>query len=296
MIKKGLFRLTASFLYLVSLLPFPLLYVLSDFLFLILYHIISYRKIVVMTNLANAFPEKSETERKQIAKKYYRFLSDLIVESVKMFSISKEELQKRFRFNNLTEITNLFKEGKSVIAVTGHYGNWEWASLVTALKFPEPVLVVYKPLVDANFNKLINDTRSRFGTVMIAMKNTLRRVMEFKKSGERYVLVLVGDQTPSGDELNYFTTFLNQPTAIFLGVEKIARLNNNPILYFTIKPYKRGYYDCTIEALTEDPRGTQEYEITEEHTRALERIIREQPEYWLWSHRRWKFKPEDIEK
>jgi Kdo2-lipid IVA lauroyltransferase/acyltransferase len=294
MIKKGLFWLSTSFLYLISLLPFSLLYILSDILFVVLYYIILYRRKVVQENLANAFPEKSWKERAQIERKYYRFLSDLIIESVKMLSVTEKYLMKHFRFNNIEDITKHFKAGRSVVAVTGHYGNWEWGSIITSLMFPEPVLVVYKPLANKNFNKLINDTRSRYGTVMVSMKNTLRKVVEFIKNGKKYVLVLVGDQTPPSEETQYFTTFLNQPTAVFLGIEKIAKLNNNPIVYFTISPYKRGYYECNIKGLIDNPKETSEYEITEAHTRELESVIRARPEFWLWSHRRWKFKPEDI--
>ena len=245
-----------------------------------------------MDNLANAFPEKSLVEREQIEKKYYRLLSDMILESVKMLSISPENLHKHFRFNNISELTQYLKKGRSVIAVTGHYGNWEWGTLITPLTIPEPVLVVYKPLANKNFNEFINKMRSRFGSVMVAMKLTLRKVTEFRK--QSYALVLVGDQTPSGEEIQYFTTFLNQSTAVFLGIEKIAKSTDNPVVYFTIIPYKRGYYECNIITLTENPRNTKEYEITEMHTRELENVIHERPEFWLWSHRRWKFKPEDI--
>jgi KDO2-lipid IV(A) lauroyltransferase len=296
MIKKVLFRLASAFLYLISLLPFWALYMLSDLLFLILFYLIHYRRNVVQENLTNAFPEMSKDERAVIERKYFRFLADLIVESIKMFSISEEELKKRFRFNNLIEITKHLDKNRSVIAVTGHYGNWEWGSLITALMFPEPILVVYKPLANESFGTLINDTRSRFGTVMVSMKNTLRKVLEFKKNAKKYLLVLVGDQTPSREEINYFTTFLNQPTYVFLGIEKIAKINNNPIIYFSITPYKRGYYECDIEALAENPQSVEEYGITEQHIRVLEKIIRDKPEYWLWSHRRWKFKPEEIKK
>jgi KDO2-lipid IV(A) lauroyltransferase len=294
MIKKGLFRLATSFLYLISLLPFSLLYVLSDILFVVLYHIVSYRRKVVQQNLANAFPEKSREERAGIERKYYRFLSDMILESIKMLSISPANLQKRFRFNNISELTQYFTKGKSVIAVTGHYGNWEWGTLITPLTFPEAVLVVYKPLADKNFGDLINRMRSRFGSIMVAMKLTMRKVIEFKK--QKYALVLVGDQTPSGAEIEYFTTFLNQPTFVFLGIEKIAKVTGNPIVYFTITPYRRGYYECDIKTLVENPGETTEYEITEMHTGELENVIRARPEFWLWSHRRWKFKPEDIAK
>lgn len=289
---KLLFRLVASLLKLISLLPFWILYFLSDILFVSLFYLFKYRRHVVQMNLGNAFPEKSVRERAAIERKYYRFLADLIVESVKSISITKSELRRRFEIENITDITKHLQMGNSVIAVSGHYGNWEWGPLRIALELEHDVLVVYKPLTDKNFDNLIKKVRSRFGTVMIPMKQTLRKVSEYKN--KPHVLVLIGDQTPARDESKYFTTFLNQQTAVFLGVEKIAVKTNNAIVYFSITRVKRGYYKCIIKSLVNEPKECKEYEITKAHTNELEILINKKPEYWLWSHKRWKFKPEDI--
>jgi len=288
------FRITSALLNLISFLPFPVLYFLSDILYLFLYYIIKYRRIVVSENLLNSFPEKSKSELRQIEKRFYRYLADLMLESVKTISISANEIKKRFVFKNLELLTNYLQNGRSVIAVTGHYGNWEWGPVAIGLELKEKVLVVYKPLSDKLFEGLMNSIRTRFGAIMVPMKQTLRKVVEFKN--EPHLLVLVGDQTPSREESEYFTSFLNQQTAVFLGVEKIALKTNNPIIYFSINKLKRGYYECLVKSLIDNPEQTNEYEITNSHIRELEKNIRFQPEYWLWSHKRWKFSPENLNK
>ncbi len=290
---KVLFQVVAFLLKLISLLPFWLLYLISDVLFFFLYYIFKYRRKVVQSNLRNSFPEKSIEDLAAIEKNFYGFFADMIMESVKSFSISAEELKKRYKFENLQAITRHLESGRSVIAVSGHYGNWEWGPLGIALELKFDILVVYKPLSDKNFDHLINSIRSRFGTIMVPMKQTLRKLTEYKN--KPHVLVLVGDQTPTWEESQYFTNFLNQATAIFLGVEKIAVKSDDAVIYFSIKRIKRGHYVSIVKPLMNNPRDTKEYEITNLHTHELEKLIREAPEYWLWSHRRWKLKPEDIQ-
>lgn len=289
---KVLFALVACLLKLISLLPFWLLYLLSDLLFFFLYYIVRYRRHVVQNNLANALPDRSVAERMGIEKRFYRFLADMIMESIKSISITENELKERYQFENLKYITKHLDAGRSVIAVSGHYGNWEWGPLGIPFKLICDILVVYKPLSDSKFDNLINAVRSRFGAIMVPMKQTLRKVAEYKN--KPHVLVLVGDQTPTREESQYFTSFLNQPTAVFLGVEKIAAKTNNPIVYFSIKRIKRGHYISVVEPLINDPNVCPEYEITNAHTKMLENLIQKEPDYWLWSHKRWKFKPEDI--
>ena len=246
----------------------------------------------MQANLANSFPEKTLKERRSIERRFYSYLADMIFESIKTISITPSEMRKRYKFENIITLTRHLNAGRSVIAVTGHYGNWEWGPLAIGLELEEKILVVYKPLSDKRFDQLINSMRSRFGAVMVPMKQTLRKIAEYK--GEVYALVLVGDQTPTREESQYFTNFLNQATSVFLGVEKIAVKSDNPVIYFNINRIKRGYYVCDIKTLVEHPKESSEFEITEAHTRELEKTIRLKPEYWLWSHKRWKFKPEDI--
>lgn len=286
------FRIISALIYLISLLPLRVLYVISDFFYIILYHLTGYRRKVVFNNLKNSFPEKTINELKVIEKRYYRYLADLIIESVKSFTISPEEIKMRFVIKNLSAITSHLNNGRPVIAVSGHYGNWEWGSLAISQLLKDDILIVYKPLSNKRFESLINSVRSKFGAVMVPMKSTLRKLSEYKN--KPYLLALVGDQTPTKEESNYFTNFLNQDTAVFLGVEKIAVKFDNPIVYFNITRIKRGYYECEIKPLVNNPKLTSKFEITKLHTMELERNIQKAPEFWLWSHKRWKFSPIDL--
>ncbi|MGZ3767230.1 MAG: lysophospholipid acyltransferase family protein [Mucilaginibacter sp.] len=291
MIKNALSRLGVLFLVLVSFLPFWLLYIISDVLFFILYYIFGYRVKVVRENLQNSFPEKTVNERKLIEIKYFRYMADLVVETIKGFSISAKEVQRRMRPTNPELMEHYFKQGKSIIAAAGHYGNWELAALSFGLLTDKRRIIVYKQQSNAVFNDFFNKTRSRFGATMISMKQTMRKMVEYKN--ETTFTVLASDQTPTKHEANYFTSFLNQPTAVFLGIEKLSKAINSVVIFYRIDRIKRGYYTYTFVPLVEDPKETGPYEITEIHVKYLESLIKEKPEYWLWSHRRWKIKPEN---
>jgi len=293
MIKKGLSRLGTFFLYLISLLPFWFLYLVADVLFIVLYHIVGYRRKVVQENLRNSFPERIETERALIERKYYKYMADLMVETIKSVSISAKEVQRRMVCTNPEVMEGYFKRGKSIIAAAGHYCNWEMACLSFGFLTDNRRVVVYKPQSNEVFTEFFNRTRSRFGATMVAMKQTLRKLIEFKN--ELTFTVLAADQTPVRHEAHYFTTFLNQPTAVFLGVEKLAKVGDSVVIFYRIDFIKRGYYTFTLVPLFDDPKNTKPYEITNTHVKYLEGLIREKPEYWLWSHRRWKIKPEDVQ-
>lgn len=290
MIKKGLSRLGILFLYLISLLPFWLLYLIADVLFFFLYYIARYRRVVVQENLANAFPEKSIEERADIEKKYFKYLADLIVETVKMITVSKEQLQRRVMITNPEALQNYFAIGKSVTAVAGHYCNWEWAGLEFSTDLR--LFVIYKPLHNIYFDEFFIKVRTRFNGIAVAMKQTLRTMVAHKN--ELTVTVFAGDQTPVREQSNYFTDFLNQPTAVFLGIEKIAKLIDSAVIFYDMKRVKRGYYTYTIVPLVENSKDSAPYEITEAHVKYLDAMIKREPQYWLWSHRRWKFKPEGV--
>lgn len=289
---KSLSWLNTFLLNLVSHLPFWLLYLLADLLFFILFYLVKYRRKVTQTNLRNAFPEKPDDELKKIEKQYYRFLADMILESLKMSTISAAEVRKRCRLTNPDEVQRHYDQGRSVLLASGHYANWEWANLALALGFKERLLVIFKPLSNKSFGEHLNRLRSRFGATMVSMKHTLRKIVELKN--ERYMFGFASDQTPTRHESQYFTRFLNQATAVFLGIEKISKTTDQPVVFLHIDRVKRGYYEYTFTTLVEDPSATLEYEITNLHTQKLEQIIRQKPELWLWSHKRWKFTPEEI--
>jgi KDO2-lipid IV(A) lauroyltransferase len=293
MIKKGFSSLGVGLLYLLSLLPYFILYLIADLLFVLLYYVIHYRRQVVKENLSNAFPEKSVAELRTIEKEYFRFLADLIVETIKLCTLSKEEVTKRVRIENRAMLENAaFISGKSIIGAVGHYGNWESGCLRMGLITERPCIIAYKPLSNPVWDKFFLNMRSRLGAHMVPMKNTFRKIVSHRN--EVTFTVLAGDQTPTREEATYFTNFLNQPTAVFLGVEKLAKATDSLVVFCDVRRVKRGYYSCTFVPLFDSPKLTAEYEITNAHVQYLERVIREEPQYWLWSHRRWKFKPDEL--
>jgi KDO2-lipid IV(A) lauroyltransferase len=292
MIKKGLSRLGTFFLYLVSLLPFWFLYLIADLLFVILYYLVGYRRKVVRENLLNSFPEKTVAERKIIERKYFKYMADLMMETIKSVSMSAKSVRRRMICTNPEVMEHYFGQGKSIIAAAGHYGNWEMACLSFGFLTDKRRMIVYKPQSNEVFTDFFNKTRSRFGATMISMRQTLRKMIEYKN--ELTFTVLASDQTPTLGDAKHFVTFLNQPTAVFLGVEKLSKVINCVVIFYKIELIKRGHYTYTFVPLVEDPKQTKPFEITEIHVKYLESLIKEKPEYWLWSHRRWKIKPEHV--
>jgi|SRR6185312_7978174 len=286
-------RIGTFFLYLLSLLPFWVLYLVADILFFILYYITGYRRKVVQENLRNSFPEKSDKERRLIEKKYFKYMADLMMETIKCVSMPAKDVKQRMTVTNPEVVEQYFNRGKCILAATAHYGNWELACLRFGFTTDKKRLIVYKPQSNQVFTDFFNRTRSRFGSEMISMKQTLRKMIQYKD--QLFFAVFASDQAPVREDSKYFTTFLNQPTAVFLGVEKLSKMINSVVVFYQIEVVKRGYYSATIVPLCDEPKETRPYEITEAHVKYLESMIREKPEYWLWSHRRWKIKPEDIQ-
>ncbi|PWS28276.1 lauroyl acyltransferase [Pedobacter yonginense] len=293
MIKKGFSYLGIFFLGVLSLLPLSVLYFISNGVYFLLYRVFGYRKKVVRENLLQALPEKSLDEILAIEKRFYRYLSDLIFEIVKMNNISSAEIKKRFVFHNKQQIEDYFAQGKSVLICSAHYGNWEWGTLGIGLNFSANHYPIYKPLSNPIFDDWFKRVRSRFGNNLIAMRQTLRALQASKDGPSMFSFG--NDQAPSKDESHYWTTFMHQQTSIQLGIEKIAKRTNQPIFYLKVNCIKRGYYEVDCVPLCLNPADTVEFEITEMHTRFLENIIRAEPAYWLWSHRRWKYKPKGLE-
>ncbi|UKJ06323.1 lysophospholipid acyltransferase family protein [Solitalea lacus] len=284
--KKITFYLALPLLYLIALLPFPILYLVSDFFKIIIFDLVGYRKKVILTNLKNSFPNKSDQEIKAIASKFYRNFTDMLLECVKMLTISEKQLNEVFVVSNKEIVKNYHDAGRSVIGVVGHMINWELACLAHSNAFTYPSLIVYKPLQNENFDKLVLNMRTRFGAVLVPMKQTFRKLTEYRN--KPFNLILAGDQYPGKGESVYKTTFLNQETYVFLGTEKIAKMTNSAIVFCDLRKVKRGKYAITYVPLFENPKDTADGEITETHIRYLDKVIHEQPDIWLWSHRRWK--------
>jgi len=273
----------------ITLLPLSVLYIFSDFLYLVLYYFPSYRRKVVANNLKNSFPDKSEQEIKCIEKKFYKHLADLFIETFKLTHISKEQMMKRFSVSNLEIIDRLLDEKRDTIAVLGHYNNWEWLTALPLYTKYKSVSI-YKPLQNKFFDRFINNLRSKNGMVLTPMSNIIREIINDRKNNINTISAFISDQTPIKTEIKFWTTFLNQDTPIYMGTEKVASKYDMAIVFFHIQKIKRGYYNLNIELLFDHTAGLPEHFITETHVKRLEEIIREKPEFWIWSHRRWKHK------
>ncbi len=269
--------------------PLRCLYLFSDFFYVIACYILHYRRAVVMENLQNAFPGKTEKERKKIARQFYHFLCDLIFESIKTLNISAKEMQRRIHFSTPKLLDELYRKGKQVFFATGHYGNWEWLATLEPID-PYHQATLYRPLNNKAFDKLMYRIRTGFGTDAVPTNQTIRYINQFINNKLLTILCFLCDQSPQKDVIQYWTNFLNQDTPVFLGLEKLARRYNAAVMYFEVRRVKRGYYLVDTTLITENAAETEPYEITERHTALLEETIRRNPQYWLWSHRRWKHK------
>ena len=249
-----------------------------------------YRRKVVRTNLCNSFPEKSLREIVAIERKYYKHLADLTIELYKLWHVSEATIRKRCVFKNTALPQSYFDEGRSVIGVLGHYGNWEWMSSYSLWETDADFLALYKPIRNKVTNRMMQQIRSRFGAVLVAKDDTLRVIARYRSENRLFLAGFIGDQTPNGHNLNFWTQFLNQDTPVLLGTEKIARKYNIPVVSVRMRKVKRGYYEVEFVDVCANPAELPQGKITEMHTRLLESFIKEEPQYWLWSHKRWKHK------
>jgi len=276
--------------WIMTLLPLKILYIFSDILFLLFYYFPSYRKKVVAENLRNSFPEKSPEEIELIRRKFYRHLADLFIETLKLTHLSNKELTRRFIISNPELLETLYRSGRDLVAVHSHYNNWEWLGICFPLYTKYKCVGAYKPLQNKMFNKFINNHRLRNNAELAPMQLIVRKIIENQKKNIRGMYGFVADQTPAKALIEYYTDFLNQETPVFLGIEKIAAKYDMSVVFFNVQKVKRGYYNYTVELLFESTRDLPKYRVTETHVKRLEEIIREKPEYWVWTHRRWKYK------
>jgi len=282
-------RLLTYILYAISLLPFWVLYRISDLLFVLIYYVFGYRKRVVLENLRNSFPEKTEIEIHQIARRFFRHLPDIIVETVKGRSISRKQVLERVELLNPEEVYQHFEQGRGVMGVTAHYANWELGIHRLSLMTEFPRLVIYKPLSDKSFGAVLNAIRSRFGATLVPTKQILRHLVKLKN--KPHISMFVADQTPGYQDSDYYMDFLGQDTLVFTGTERIAKAMDVAVVFCEIRrKEKRGHYSCKFTTLVKHPKECADREIIHQHTAFTEQIIRDEPAYWLWSHRRWKRK------
>ena len=279
-----------------ALLPLRVLYALSDFLFLLVYHLARYRRKLVWENLKNAFPNKSDRERKKVEREFYRHLCDYFVETIKTLRLSEEEVRKRMKFENPEIINRLTKHGNSCLLCLGHYANWEWVPSI-GLHMPPGVVpgLIYKQLHSDAFDRLFLKIRSRFNSVTIEKRRTYRTLIRARDEGTSALVGFLSDQRPPKHVTEYWTTFLNQDTLMETGMERIAHSFGLPVVYLDMKKVKRGHYVGRFFVITPDASQEPQFMVTERYTRRLEETVKEDPAYYLWTHNRWKFKKEPKE-
>lgn len=279
------YYLALPFIYGIAWLPFPVLYGVSDVLYVLIHKLIGYRTAVVRENLRRSFPEKSAAELKAIERTFYRWFCDLVVETLKTLTITPAQVKERVAVEGEAVLTRYAAAGRSVILVMGHWGNWELGGARFSQIGGHQLYVIYHPLQNKWFDGLVYHMRTRLGNRLYAMNDTMKGMLR-----DRHLLTataFIADQTPP-PERAFWTSFLNQDTPVFFGTERIASKLNYPVIYVGIERTGRGRYLMRFEELVPEPARTGEGEITLAHTRRLEQDIRRLPAFWLWTHRRWK--------
>lgn len=280
-----MYYLLYAFLYLISLVPLRLLYVLSDGVYLLIYYVIRYRRDVVMNNLGIAFPEKTEIEKTAIAKKFYRNFTDSFIETIKMISVNDAYILKHFT-GNWEVINDLQKTGKSCYLLLGHTFNWEWGNHSIGLNFNYTMLVVYMPISNKTLNRLFLHLRTRGKTKMLSAHNMLREMIPYRNA--QYIMGLAADQNPGDPGHSYWLNFFSRPAPFVTGPEKGARPRNLPVVFCYIEKVRRGYYNMILSMGEENPQILPPGALTVKFVRYLEKVIHLHPDMWLWSHKRWK--------
>ncbi|MDO6759590.1 lysophospholipid acyltransferase family protein [Tamlana sp. 2_MG-2023] len=281
-------------LWLISILPFRLLYLISDGVYILLYHIIGYRKKVVTENLKLVFPDKPEDEILAIRKKFYKHLCDMFLEMAKTMSISKASLEKRFVLKNPEAINRFEEVNKSVLLMYGHYASWEWSSQLQNLT-DFPGFAVYKKLANKYFDKMVRDIRSKFNTSLISTRETVGAITQSERNGVKSVIAFLSDQSPRLSKEVYWNEFMGIEVPCFTGAERLAKKLDLAIAYLKITKVKRGHYEAEIMMLSENPKESPDYELTDMFLREVEKQIYEAPEFYFWTHKRWKHRNKKAE-
>lgn len=285
---KFVYHILFFLLYLLSLLPMRLLYLLSDCLFFPLFHIVKYRRKVVEKQLDECFPEKSMQERRAIERQFYHFFCDYLVEVIKLFSISKKEMMLRMKFVGIEQVREELKDKKFCFLYLGHYCNWEY---IASLSYWLPEIhcgQIYHRIYNQAFDELFLKLRGQFGGESILMKDTLRRILTLRNQEKKVMIGFIADQLPKWENMHHWTTFLNHDTSFFIGAERIAKQVDAALYYVDVERVKRGYYQVRFRLMTLHPKEFPDYELTDQYARLLEESICRQPAYWLWTHKRWK--------
>jgi KDO2-lipid IV(A) lauroyltransferase len=270
-----------------SVMPMQILYFSSDCTYTFIYYIIQYRKKVVLDNLRKAFPKKNKDEINDISKRFYRHFCDIIFESIKTLTISKEDAKKRLNLKNPQIIESFVKDGRSILLYTAHQGNWELLVYLPLL-LPYPSNTFYRPLNNLYFNGLLLLIRERFGVTCVEKSKGYRTIIKQKNNSEIVMNCIIGDQSPRKESAIHWCNFFNRKTAFYLGANNISRKTNDVVLFPRFTKVKRGEYQLYFEIIEEFPSRSPGYKTVDKYARCLENTITTVPEMWLWSHRRWK--------
>jgi len=285
------FRVLCALMYII---PFWLIYLKADFLYYLMFYVVRYRKKVVYNNLRNSFPQKTEVEINLIAKKFYRHLCDLTLESIKGFGMTKKQLLQRYRFINPELLDNYFHSKQNFILAGAHYNNWEWPSQASGLQIPFNMVALYKPLSNKYIDDYIKRTRKQFGMALVPINETRNALT--RKYEKPTIFVFIADQNPSNKKKAVWVQFLNRKTACLHGLGYYATNFKLPIVFAKARKIKRGYYTLEFSNLIIEPHKSTVEEVVTRYMNEVEKQILDIPQYWLWSHKRWKYKFEDVDK
>jgi KDO2-lipid IV(A) lauroyltransferase len=287
--KYIIYLITYPFLWCISILPFPLLYLLSDFVFIIVYRIIGYRTKTVRENIALTLPHLSEKERLIIEKKFYHHLCDLFLEMIKTMTISKEEICKRYVFKNIEVYKGIEKKEKSIAIMCAHYASYEWAISLNYHSMYKSY-GIYKKIKNEYFDKLVHKIRSKFKAILITTKETIPTIINNSNNNILSAYGFASDQSPKENTAFHYTKFMGIEVPVHTGAEMLAKRYNMNVVFLKTKKITRGYYEASIEILSENANNVPNYELTDQFLKLVEQQIYEAPEYYLWTHKRWKHK------
>lgn len=285
--KRLAFYCVYPIIWFLSLLPLRVLYIISDFLFLVNYYLIGYRKKVVKENLELAFPNKTEKEILAIRKKFFRHFTDLMVESIRFYSISEKEMKKRYKCINPEVLSDLTKKGESIILTGSHQGNWEW-SCALPLFFETPIFGTYKELQNKYFDAFVLESRTRFDIKAVETAQTIKNLKHNVDNNIQGIYILLSDQSPQMHKTFHWSNHMGVKVPFHTGAEMISKKFNMPVVNFAPKKVKRGYYEIYFEVLTETPNEFKNFDITDMYAEVTNKYIEEQPAFYLWSHKRFK--------
>ncbi len=276
--------------WLASLLPMWLHYVFADVLYVLVAHGLRYRHKVIDKNLAHAFPELTDAERRRLRRQFYHYFCDFIAEIVKYATMRPANIKRRMVFHGAEQVREILRDGQDVALMLGHYCNWEWMTCypIWLEGVDKACGQIVHELENPVVNRVMRAVRNRMGSQTVAMQETLRWLLGHRKEGQTTILAYVSDQVPLWWNIHHWLNFMNQDTPVFTGLERIARKLNQAVVYIDARRVRRGYYEADVQVITRDPNSLPEFGITDEYFRRLEATIRRDPQYWLWSHNRWK--------